>query len=364
MLIEDVLPSSKTGRKSYRSLKHLIKTQVQSGQLVAHERLPGMRTLRDKYGMSLATVQRALAELCNESVLYSQTGNGTFVAPVHKETKHIGMLCGMGINILENSMYSSLMQVIQSKALVDDKMVTLFQAKKKNNGQYSYFDTQSIIRHEVDVLILVNVVNLGLVVSLKQLGIPIIVTDLDATDIGVHSVYFDNEASSYDMTRKLADDGHQHIWFIGGLDQTDARFDLCRRQRYTGWRLGCRSKGIEPNVDLYLKRFGNFDSLKERVEQALLTNPAPTAVVAEDADTVHRVFESLGLSVEIASWVGRADYKNRIRHTRYLSPCDFSALGHESYDLLRKIDADEQFGMARRVIETEIIDCQRMPVHN
>ena len=358
-MIEDVLPSTKTGRKSYRSLKHLIKTQVKAGDLLAHQRLPGMRTLRDKYGMSLATVQRALAELCNESVLYSQTGNGTFVAPVHRETKHIGMLCGMGINMLEDSMYSSLMKVIQTKALVDDKMVTLFQAKKKNNGQYSYFDTQSIIRHEVDVLILVNVVNLGLVVSLKQLGIPIIVTDLDATDIGVHSVYFDNESSSYDMTRKLADDGHKEIWFIGGLEQTDSRFDLCRRQRYTGWRLGCRSKDIPARVDLYLKRFGNFDTLKERVERALQNNPAPTAIVAEDADTVKRVFESIGIAVEVATWIGNPEYQNMLSSLRYLAPCDFAKLGHESYDLLRRIDEGAQLGMARRVIESQIIDCKK-----
>ncbi len=354
-MIENVLPSTPTGRKSYKSLKHLIKMQVKEGLLTAHERLPGMRTLCDTYEISLATVQRALAELCDESILYSQKGRGTFVAPVHKETKHIGMLCGMGIPGLSDGMFGPLMKSIQTQALEDDKHITLFQAKRKSSGQYNFFDLQDIIRHEVDVLMLVNVVNLGLISSLKQLGIPIIATDLDATDIGVHSVYFDNEASGFDMTKRLIEDGHKDVWFIGGLDQTNSRFDLCRRQRYTGWRLGCRSMGVKPSQNLYMRSYGAEQTLRECVETALENNPPPTAVVAEDGITISKVFESLNIPVDIATWSSETTAEDMMPCARYLAPCQFSAIGVESYALLRQIDEGMHKGMVRRVVESEIL---------
>ncbi len=354
-MTEYTLPSTPTGRKSYKSLKHLIKMQVKEGELVAHERLPGMRSICDTYEISLATVQRALSELCEESVLYSQKGRGTFVAPVRRECKHIGILCGMGISGLQDSMFGPLMQIIQKNALEDDKNVTLFQAKKKNIGQHIHFDIQDIIRHEVDVLILVNVVNLGLIASLKQLGIPIIATDLDATDIGVHSVYFDNEVSSFEMTRNLINDGHKNLWFVGGLEQSNPRYDLCRRQRFTGFRLGCRAGGVEQGLDFFSKKYGVDQSLRESLEEAITKHAAPTAIVTEDGRSIAQICREMGLSVEIACWAGDAHYQDVLSQVRYLAPVDFALMGEKSYELLKRIDSGVDEFMMHTVIQSEIL---------
>lgn len=354
--IEQTLPSTPKGRKSYKSLKHLIKTQIKQGKYEAHERLPGMRALCEQYKISLATVQRALTELCDESILYSQVGRGTFVAPLRVECKRVGILCGMGISGLKESMFGSLMQTVQQRAIEDDKSVSLFQGKIENNGLYTKYNIKDIIKHEFDILILVNVVNLGLIASLKELGAPIIVTDLDATDIGVHSLYFDNEASAFDMTRKLAQDGHEHIWFIGGIEQPSQRYDLCLRQRETGYRLGCRAEGLKSILELKAKNYNSAQLLKERVEFALRTHDRPTAVVTEHGPLVSQVFKDIGIPVDIASWAPESRVAEALTYSRYVAVCDFADMGEKTYDLLKDIDNGLETGMVRVVIKSEIMN--------
>ena len=211
------LPSTRSGRKSYKSIKHLVRTMINDGHLVAHEQLPPMRALCETYDISLVTVQRALAELCEENVLYAERGRGTFVAPIERECQRIGILYGMELSKVQESMFNPVIQVIQEYALESGKLVTLAQLKKKTAGQFVRADLQDVMRLDCDVLVLVNVVNLGLIASLRELGTPLIASDLDATDVGVHSVFFDNEASGFDMTNQLIKDGHKNIWFFCNL---------------------------------------------------------------------------------------------------------------------------------------------------
>ncbi|PCJ62871.1 MAG: hypothetical protein COA79_01725 [Planctomycetota bacterium] len=350
------LPSSPAGRKSYKSLKHLIKTQISAGDLKAHDRLPSMRNLCDRYQISLATVQRALAELCKESFLYSQLGSGTFVAPIRKECKKIGILCGMSVDMMSKSMFNSLLQTIQFNALKDEKSITLFHLRKKHRGQFYYVDEQDIIRHEVDVLILVNILNLGLIASLKQIGIPIIATDIDASDVGVHSTYFDNELSAFDLTKKLIDEGHKNIWFMGGVEPTHVNYDLCLRQRYTGYRLACRSAGIKPGVDLYLTSFDTDLNLKERFVKAMEQNEHPTAIVTEYVDDVHEICKDLGLEkVDIVGWAPENQLEGRLDFAKYIAKCDFKELGELSYDILRSIDKGVGDSLITQICHSEIL---------
>lgn len=65
----------------YAQLKNLIKFRIASGQLKAHDLLPGERRLMHDYGLSRTTVRQALSELVSEGVLYRRHGKGTFVAP-------------------------------------------------------------------------------------------------------------------------------------------------------------------------------------------------------------------------------------------------------------------------------------------
>jgi DNA-binding transcriptional regulator YhcF (GntR family) len=71
MAIEDLQP--------YQRIVQDVKGQVRLGQLKGNDKLPSTRELADHYGVAPGTVQRALAELRTEGVVYSHQGRGSFI---------------------------------------------------------------------------------------------------------------------------------------------------------------------------------------------------------------------------------------------------------------------------------------------
>jgi GntR family transcriptional regulator len=65
----------------YHSLGHVIRSKIQSGELVAGEKIPSERELIEIFDVSRATVQLAIKNLVLEGLLYRVQGKGTFVSP-------------------------------------------------------------------------------------------------------------------------------------------------------------------------------------------------------------------------------------------------------------------------------------------
>lgn len=64
----------------YHQLKSILGERIRRGLLRPGDPLPSESELCKEYGVSRATVRRALAELASEGLLYSVRGKGTFVA--------------------------------------------------------------------------------------------------------------------------------------------------------------------------------------------------------------------------------------------------------------------------------------------
>lgn len=71
MTAEDLQP--------YQRIMQDVKDQVRLGRLKVNDKLPSTRELADHYGVAPGTVQRALAELRTEDVIYSHQGRGSFI---------------------------------------------------------------------------------------------------------------------------------------------------------------------------------------------------------------------------------------------------------------------------------------------
>jgi DNA-binding GntR family transcriptional regulator len=71
MTAEDLQP--------YQRIAEDVKDQVRLGRLKGADKLPSTRELADHYGVAPGTVQRALAELRREGVIYSHQGRGSFI---------------------------------------------------------------------------------------------------------------------------------------------------------------------------------------------------------------------------------------------------------------------------------------------
>ncbi|WP_371674787.1 GntR family transcriptional regulator (plasmid) [Streptomyces sp. NBC_00289] len=71
MTAEDLQP--------YQRIVQDVKDQVRLGRLQSNDKLPSTRELADHYGVAPGTVQRALADLRTEGVVYSHQGRGSFI---------------------------------------------------------------------------------------------------------------------------------------------------------------------------------------------------------------------------------------------------------------------------------------------
>ena len=79
-------------------LRNALKERIQSGELPPHSSLPGERPLMAQYNVSRATIRQAIAELCNEGVLYRLPRRGTYVA-APKFSATLGELVGFAEEI-------------------------------------------------------------------------------------------------------------------------------------------------------------------------------------------------------------------------------------------------------------------------
>jgi DNA-binding transcriptional regulator YhcF (GntR family)/methanogenic corrinoid protein MtbC1 len=67
-------------RPVYLQLKEMLRSQIEQGVYLAHQKLPSERDLCQHYNLSRMTARRALQELIDEGFAYTRTGKGTFTS--------------------------------------------------------------------------------------------------------------------------------------------------------------------------------------------------------------------------------------------------------------------------------------------
>lgn len=67
-------------RRPYAQVADGLRLAIQSGELAAGAKLPSGRELASEWGVALMTVQKALDQLRDEGLVFTQRGRGVFVA--------------------------------------------------------------------------------------------------------------------------------------------------------------------------------------------------------------------------------------------------------------------------------------------
>ncbi|MGO5096539.1 GntR family transcriptional regulator [Agathobaculum sp. LCP25S3_E8] len=81
----NIILSNVEGTPIYEQIARQIKAKIVGGELQPGEALPSMRLLAKELRISVITTKRAYEELEREGFIISQTGRGSFVAPVGVE---------------------------------------------------------------------------------------------------------------------------------------------------------------------------------------------------------------------------------------------------------------------------------------
>lgn len=81
----EIILSNTDGTPIYEQITRQLKAKIVSGALKEGEALPSMRLLAKELRISVITTKRAYEELEREGFIVTQTGRGSFVAPIGVE---------------------------------------------------------------------------------------------------------------------------------------------------------------------------------------------------------------------------------------------------------------------------------------
>ena len=81
----DIIISNASDKPIYEQIVSQMKALILSGGLDEGQQLPSIRTLASDLRISVITTKRAYEELEREGFIITQTGRGSFVAPVGVE---------------------------------------------------------------------------------------------------------------------------------------------------------------------------------------------------------------------------------------------------------------------------------------
>lgn len=73
----------------YYQLENILRTRIESGEVLPGQRLPTEQELSRDYKLSRATVRQALAALVSEGLLYRKQGKGTFVTEKAQQVRSV-----------------------------------------------------------------------------------------------------------------------------------------------------------------------------------------------------------------------------------------------------------------------------------
>ncbi|MEL6682093.1 MAG: PLP-dependent aminotransferase family protein [Pseudomonadota bacterium] len=139
MIVPDTIWQPKlhiTGKSKYKALAQAIRDGIASGDLVAGAKLPPVRELAYRVGVTPGTVARAYSLLTDEGRLTAGVGRGTFVAgPIRKEVPPEPPL----IHLVDEStadFRSSRVPDVGQGRLIDDALIRLGQSHRRRHINY------------------------------------------------------------------------------------------------------------------------------------------------------------------------------------------------------------------------------------
>ena len=109
----------------YLQIMNNIKKDILSGTLALGERLDSTRTLAEKFGVNLNTMQRACSELEREGVINVQRGVGNFVTNDHMVIKNLE-------KEMVDQKIKEFVKELQSVGYTDEEILNLVKKVMKN----------------------------------------------------------------------------------------------------------------------------------------------------------------------------------------------------------------------------------------
>jgi DNA-binding LacI/PurR family transcriptional regulator len=202
----------------YRQVADNIKEKIGSGKLEVGAQIGSHQELARRYGVSLITVKKALADLISEGILFSRVGKGTYVAQKKAavnfaQQKSIGLV----LSDLKSPFFSLIVHGVEQKASEMGCLLVLSnssQRMEKEESQIEHF------RHiGVSGLIIASMTHVyratPTIRKLHKEKFPYVMVSYIA-DEDIYFVGADHEKGAFMATAHLIKLGTRKIGYING----------------------------------------------------------------------------------------------------------------------------------------------------
>ncbi len=239
--------------------------------------IPTILELAKQFGVSHATVSKAMKELTNEGFIIGKRGIGSFTNPrlsiPHgtRELPVIGILMGDGMGVhFDKYLAPILAQMLQQLVYLPATVHLLTLGSLDANVVY-----REIVNEQLDGLLWESPTEKGIEVirRLQKDGMPVVTLGREIE--GIPSVLFDFEGWGEDCARQLLKEGRKHIVLLPDTPPWDRSFN--------GIRKIYREAGIPLNENLFLKdRFTCLDDLRKVIAYGAPVDAVCNTLFAEN----------------------------------------------------------------------------------
>lgn len=288
----------------------IVSDYMETGYLKAGDRLPPVRALERRYGVSRNTVLHALSLLEQQGYVYRKHGAGVFVQTVSSAPAPTVPLLGLaGPNIYADLMLR-VYEGVEKVARLHQMHVVV--GSTGNDYHLERWQVARMVELGCQAIILFPCTRTESQLRQDYLksefpNTPIVLVDTAYPEQGRPQVVFDNYRAGYEMTQLLLQEGHERIAFMDFARREDSWMHYSTRERYRGYLDALKMAGMtlmpEHHWVIWDKHFA-VDDVRSEIEQFLrkwLTEVhPPTAVIAiEDAIAVQTVLIAQDMGIHV-----------------------------------------------------------------
>jgi len=260
-------------RSKASQLEGILKRQITQGHYHAGDKFPSERALAEKYRLSKLTVSKVLSNLSTQGLLYREQGKGTYISQelpsLSSSSRRIALVTRKSPDSRESDPFlSRLVDGILSSCKERDYTMQLSRFTDMDT-----IDRESVLSPGVKGLILGSLIDLKIALKVREMGIPLVWVDNEATGVELNCVCTDYFRCGYLGGEHLIKLGHKKIGLIIGPPNL-----WMSKMVHLGYRTALENYGIAFEDSLVKPgEFGSEGGYR-RVRELLNTKKRLTAV--------------------------------------------------------------------------------------
>lgn len=288
---------------------------------------PTIKDIAREAGVSIASVSRVLnnqgyaSPKMKEKVLKTAKELNYYANDIAKSLKtNKTYTIGVLIPDIANSFFMNISKGLED-AIADTKYNLIFTSGMENINKEEEL-LHLLIEKRVDGIVLASAgLHTELINNIINNNIPVVLVDrkIEGLENKTDWVIENNIEGSYQLTKKLIEEGHKKIGVISGLIRVSTGIE-----RYQGFEKAMKEYGLEIDSDYIFEGDYSEKAGKDAVNEFLNLSPAPTALLSfNNTMTVGAIKELMKYHTDekeftIASY-GKVEFQNYLNNIKLYS---------------------------------------------